>query len=226
MKFQSPSCGLCSSYFCLAAIIAAFLLSTASAETISLSGGETDSNAHSLADDGAAPAVASAGNSPNTLSGKLTLTGNSTFYTTADLTVASELERNETNTLTKTGGAQLTLSNRKLIKSVNVQEGTLNVNGDSTFGGFLLGCQLTVDGQNAVLTGSNLFGISNEWSGGGYSNGDLYLKNGGVLNYSNGNNDAVIAYNVFMDNGKITGGDLKLNVPVKVNSGTSNETLT
>ena len=197
-------------------------MSTASAETISLSGGETDSNAHSLADDGAAPAVASVGNSPNTLSGTLTLTGNSTFYTTADLTVASELERNDTNTLTKTGGAQLTLSNRKLIKSVNVQEGTLNVNGDSTFGGFLLGCQLTVDGQNAVLTGSNLFGISNDSSGGGYSNGDLYLKNGGVLNYSNGNNDAVIAYNVFMDNGKITGGDLKLDVPVKVNSGTSN----
>ena len=99
----------------IAAAALAFLTAFAQAETISLSGGQTDSNAHSLADEGDTPAVTSS-SGENKATGSLTLTGDSTFKidSGSTLTLTQQLASNDYGstraiTLYKTGAGTLTV---------------------------------------------------------------------------------------------------------------------
>ena len=149
-----------SKIFVFTAIIAAILAVSAQADTITITGGSTDSAAHSLADDGTTPAVTSTGgtsSAPNTLSGALSLTGNSTFQTgtvggtSVDdyLTVSGVISG--TSNLTKTGAGQLTLT------AANTYSGTT-----------------TVSGGTLTLSGSGLLASTS-----------ITVNNGGTLLYSN-----------------------------------------
>ena len=122
--------------FVFTAIVAAILAVSVQADTITItgteSGGVTDSDAHSLADDGTTPAVTSTGGTssvPNTLSGALTLTGNSTFQTGTvggssvdDYLTVSGVISGSSN-FTKTGAGQLTLT------AANTYSGTTTISG-------------------------------------------------------------------------------------------------
>ena len=181
----SVSCVTKRCKFFVAVAALAFLTAFAQAETISLSGGQTDSSAHSLADEGATPAVTSS-NGNNKSTGSLTLTGDSTFKVDSDstLTVTMQMASNDYGstraiTLYKTGSGTLKVDGKRvLVGNVYIKDGTLSLNFTGSGGSFLSNNIVTVDGASAVLDGA---GAIINYS---YRTGELNIKNGGTVNNS------------------------------------------
>ena len=186
-------------------VILAALTAFAQAETITLSGGQTDSSAHSLADEGDTPAVTSS-SGENKATGSLTLTGDSTFKidSGSTLTLTQQLESNDysstrTITLYKTGAGVLKVDNKRvLVGNVYIKDGTLSLNYTGSGGSFLSNNIVTVDGASSVLDGA---GAVINYT---YRTGTLNLLNGGTVNNSNSGSHMTIPYTVNMNYGKMT----------------------
>ena len=205
LQLLSVSCVSKSCKFFIAAAALAFLTALAQAETISLSGGQTDSNAHSLADEGDTPAVTSSSGA-NKATGSLTLTGDSTFKVDSDstLTLTQQLASNDYSsdraiTLYKTGAGTLTVEGKRiLVGNVYIKDGTLSLNFTGSGGSFLSNNIVTVDGASAILDGA---GAIINYS---YRTGELNIINGGTVNNSKSDSHMTIPYPVYMNYGKMT----------------------
>ena len=205
LQLLSVSCVSKSCKFFIAAAALAILTAFAQAETISLSGGQTDSSAHSLADEGATPAVTSS-NGNNKSTGSLTLTGDSTFKVDSDstLTVTMQMASNDYSstraiTLYKTGAGTLKVDGKRvLVGNVYIKDGTLSLNFTGSGGSFLSNNIVTVDGASAVLDGA---GAIINYS---YRTGELNIINGGTVHNSKSDSHMTIPYPVYMNYGKMT----------------------
>ena len=205
LQLLSVSCVSKSCKFFIAAAALAILTAFAQAETISLSGGQTDSSAHSLADEGDTPAVTSSSGA-NKATGALKLTGNSTFKVDSDstLTLTQQLESNDYSstraiTLYKTGSGTLKVDGKRvLVGNVYIKDGTLSLNFTGSGGSFLSNNIVTVDGASAVLDGA---GAIINYS---YRTGELNIINGGTVHNSKSDSHMTIPYPVYMNYGKMT----------------------
>ena len=205
LQFLSVSCFSKSCKFFIAAAALAFLTAFAQAETITFSGGQTDSNAHSLADEGDTPAVTSS-SGENKATGSLTLTGDSTFKidSGSTLTVNKQMASNDYTssraiTLYKTGAGTLKVDGKRvLVGNVYIKDGTLSLNFTDSGGSFLSNNIVTVDGASAVLDGAGA--IINY----AYRTGELNIINGGTVNNSKSDSHMTIPYPVYMNYGKMT----------------------
>ena len=213
-------------WFFLSVLFLTFFSAWVQADTITIPGSDTGQS-YSLADDGNTPAVTNL-SGDNTLTGTLTFTGDSTFKVDTGSTLkVNTIAQNEVYTLIKTGGGELRLTNRTLIKSLTVKDGTITLTGNQ-YGGLLLNSVIQVIGETAVLNAANT-ALGYTGKNGNKANGTLYLTNGGTLKNSEENNRNNIGYTVYMNNGIITSvgegdsfGSFILDTPIYVQSGTDN----
>ncbi len=140
--------------------------------TYILNGGENITDNISVANDGDTLAVVSQGESKNTISGTVSITGTSTFQTGTDLDISGAISGDQQ--INKTGSGTLAISsNSGYHGTLNISAGTL----DLTSGQVFVGYGASFAGAVTVNSGGTIK-ISNMNWGNTYSLGTLNFNDG------------------------------------------------